>query len=161
MVGCLSEEGLEDIAGKEGFVAFVYLDGEEPGVAIKDRKTGRPTVGFGHLLTEAEIAQKQWATGITRDAAKDLFRRDLSRFESDINERVTVRLNQNQYDALVSLVFNIGTGAFSRSTLLKKLNAGDFAGAAEQFGVWRVANGKVDKRLVKRRAEEASLFLRP
>ncbi len=73
---------------------------------------------------------------------------------------VTVPLNQNQFDALVSLTYNIGSGAFNNSTLLKKLNKGDYQGAADQFLVWNKAGGKVMKGLVRRREAEQALFLK-
>ena len=80
-------------------------------------------------------------------------------FESAVYENVKVGLNQNQFDALVSLTYNIGIGAFSKSTLLKKLNAGDYKGTSNQFDVWVNAGGKRLDGLVKRRAKEKALFL--
>jgi hypothetical protein len=72
---------------------------------------------------------------------------------------VKVPLTQNQFDALVSLVYNIGQTAFSNSTLLKKLNAKDYQGAADQFLRWNKGGGKVMKGLVRRREAERALFL--
>ncbi|KQD16250.1 lysozyme [Acinetobacter baumannii] len=69
-------------------------------------------------------------------------------------------LTQNQFDALVSLAYNIGSGAFKGSTLLKLLNKGDYKGAADQFLVWNKAGGKVMKGLVRRREAERALFLK-
>ena len=83
---------------------------------------------------------------------------DLKKFESAVNSAVTVPINQNQFDALVSLTYNIGTGAFKESTLLKKLNAGDCRGASAQFVVWNKGGGKVMQGLVNRRAVERELF---
>ena len=85
---------------------------------------------------------------------------DLKKFESAVNSAVTVPINQNQFDALVSLAYNIGTGAFKESTLIKKLNAGDIRGAADQFDVWVNAGGKRMQGLVNRRAKEKEVFLR-
>ena len=70
-----------------------------------------------------------------------------------------VKLNQNQFDALVSFTYNLGAGALGSSTLLGKLNRGDFEGAADEFPKWNKAGGKVLNGLVKRRAAERSLFL--
>jgi lysozyme len=84
---------------------------------------------------------------------------DLKKFEAAVNNAVTVPLNQNQFDALVSLAYNIGTNAFSKSTLVKKLNANDIRGAADQFDVWVNAGGKRMQGLVNRRAKEKALFL--
>jgi lysozyme len=77
-----------------------------------------------------------------------------------VNNSVTIPLNQNQFDALVSLAYNIGTGAFSKSTLVKKLNTGDIRGAADQFDVWVNAGGKRMQGLVNRRTKEKTLFLK-
>ncbi|MDU4063032.1 MAG: lysozyme [Acinetobacter baumannii] len=85
---------------------------------------------------------------------------DTCKFEKTVNESVTVPLTQNQFDALVSLTYNIGSGAFNNSTLLKKLNKGDYQGAADQFLVWNKAGGKVMKGLVRRREAERALFLK-
>ena len=82
---------------------------------------------------------------------------DLKKFESAVNQ-VKVPLNQNQYDALVSLAYNIGVGAFLSSTLFKKLNTKDYKGAAEQFDRWNRAGGKVMRGLTNRRAKERKLF---
>jgi len=84
---------------------------------------------------------------------------DLHAVEKHVKDPVKVHLSQNQFDALVSLVFNIGGGAFKGSTLLKKLNAGDYAGAADQFLVWNRAGGKVLKGLTTRRESERKQFL--
>lgn len=71
-----------------------------------------------------------------------------------------VSINQNQFDALVSLTYNIGEQAFKDSTLLAKLNKGDIKGAAEQFPRWNKGGGQVLKGLVRRRADERELFLK-
>lgn len=94
------------------------------------------------------------------EQAKSYFKHDLAKFEKTVNESVTVPINQNQFDALVSLTYNIGSGAFKNSTLLKKLNKGDYQGAADQFLVWNKAGGKVMKGLVRRREAERALFLK-
>ena len=96
----------------------------------------------------------------TPEQAKSYFKHDLAKFEKTVNESVTVPLTQNQFDALVSLTYNIGSGAFNNSTLLKKLNKGDYQGAADQFLVWNKAGGKVMKGLVRRREAERALFLK-
>ena len=78
--------------------------------------------------------------------------------EAAINGRVTVPLTQPQFDALVSFVFNVGAGAFRKSTLLKKLNAGDYAEATAEFPRWVKGGGKTLPGLVVRRAAEMLLF---
>lgn len=112
------------------------------------------TIGYGHT---GDVKAGQTITQAQADA---LLLRDLAeRFEPHVNAMVKVKLSQNQFDALVSLAFNIGVGALRASTLIRKLNAGDYAGAADQFKVWRMGGGKVLPGLVTRRAEEAKLFL--
>ena len=83
---------------------------------------------------------------------------DLKKFESAVNSAVTVSINQNQFDALVSLAYNIGTGAFKESTLLQKLNESDYKSASAQFVVWNKGGGKVIQGLMNRRAVERKLF---
>lgn len=81
--------------------------------------------------------------------------------QREVAEAVTVPINQNQFDALTSLRYNIGPRAFRNSTLLRRLNAGDYAGAAEQFGVWVKSGTEVKRGLVARRAAERRLFELP
>jgi lysozyme len=78
-----------------------------------------------------------------------------------VSAAVTVPLNDNEFGALTSFTFNLGIGNLKSSTLLKKLNAGDRAGAADEFGKWVNAGGKPLPGLVKRRAAERALFLTP
>lgn len=111
------------------------------------------TIGWGHTK-----GVKKGDT-ITVEEAKDFLREDIAWAEAAVNDLVKVKLNQNQFDALVSFVFNVGTTNFKKSTLLKKLNAGDYNGAAEQFPRWNKQKGKVLNGLVKRRADEMQYFL--
>lgn len=96
---------------------------------------------------------------ITKTQAEQMLAADLVRFERIVERLVRVPLNQGQFDALVSFTYNVGEGNFTESTLLRKLNAGDTAGAAEQFSRWVHAGGKVLPGLVTRRAAERALFL--
>lgn len=84
---------------------------------------------------------------------------DLKRFEAAVSKAVQVPLNQHQFDALVSLTYNIGVGAFQRSTLVKLLNTGNYKAASHQFDVWVKAGGKTVQGLVNRRAIEKAFFL--
>lgn len=111
------------------------------------------TIGYGH--TGGVSAGEK----ISEEKAEDLLREDLGRFEKGMEELVKVKLNEDQFSALVSFSFNLGLGNLSKSTLLKKLNTGDYAGAADEFPKWRKAAGKVLQGLVKRRAAERELFL--
>jgi len=112
-----------------------------------------PTIGYGHThgVKMGDI--------ITGEQADAFLREDLQVAELTINTNVKVKLTQNQFDALASFVFNLGSGNFVKSTLLKKLNLGDYAGAADEFGKWVNAGGKKLNGLVKRRAAEREVFL--
>ena len=111
------------------------------------------TIGWGHTKTA-----KQGMT-ITEEEAQRLFNSDVSWAVEAVNKLVKVPLNQAQFDALVSFVFNVGETAFARSTLLKKLNLGDYSGAANEFPRWNKQAGKALKGLTRRRAHEQELFL--
>ncbi|CAI2160004.1 MULTISPECIES: lysozyme [Serratia] len=113
------------------------------------------TVGYGHTagVTKGDI--------ITVDEAQTMLTNDITVFERAVSQAVAVPLNQSQYDALVSLVFNIGQGNFKRSTLLKKLNKQDYVGAGNEFLRWTRANGKVLPGLIRRREAERVLFETP
>lgn len=96
---------------------------------------------------------------IDKSYAERMLLEDLLRFEKGVESLVRVPLSQGAYDALVSFSFNLGVGALSRSTLLKKLNSGDYSGAADEFLRWNKAGGRVLKGLVRRRKAERNLFL--
>jgi lysozyme len=97
---------------------------------------------------------------ITVDEADAFLEADLKTFEDAVNELVSVKLNQNQFDALVSFVYNVGIGNFKKSTLLKMINQSNFTEAAEQFLRWNKAGGKVLKGLENRRKSERELFIK-
>lgn len=97
---------------------------------------------------------------ITQKQADELLIKNLNGYENAVNEHVTYSINQNQFDALVSFAYNCGNGALKTSTLLKKLNAGDVHGAANEFLRWNKANGKVLSGLTRRREAERKLFLK-
>ncbi|ENW97322.1 lysozyme [Acinetobacter dispersus] len=128
------------------------LDAYDDGVGVW-------TIGYGTTVYPNGVKVKQGDT-CTLGQAKEYFAHDLNRFEKAVNQSVKVSINQNQFDALVSLTYNIGEQAFKDSTLLAKLNKGDYIGAAEQFPRWNKGGGKVLKGLVRRRAVERELFLK-
>ena len=141
-------------------VSIVLISGfEDTRFKAYDDGVGVWTIGTGTTVYPNGVKVKQGET-CTPEQAKAYFKHDLAKFEKTVNESVTVPLNQNQFDALVSLTYNIGSGAFKNSTLLKLLNKGDFQGAANQFLVWNKAGGKVMKGLVRRREAERALFLK-
>lgn len=112
------------------------------------------TIGYGHT---ADVSTNDV---ITEAQAISLLYQDVAECERAVNQYVHVPLTQNQFDALVSFVFNLGVGNFRTSTLLKKLNAGDDDGAAHEFGRWIYACGKTLPGLVRRRKAERVLFLK-
>ena len=116
------------------------------------------TIGYGHTAAAGPPAPVARMT-ITAAEADQILGRDLARFEAAVARLVTVALSQGEFDALVSFAFNVGEGALARSTLLKKLNGGDRAGAAAEFGRWNKAGGRVLAGLTRRRAEERALFV--
>jgi len=111
------------------------------------------TIGYGHTGPEVH-------PGMVIDHAKaeDYLKLDIHVAELAVKRLVTVPLTQHQYDALVDFTFNCGSGNLQHSTLLKLLNAGDYAGASEHFGDWVKAGGHVLPGLVKRRHSETQLF---
>lgn len=111
------------------------------------------TIGYGHTKDVKK------GDSISEAEAESLLYEDLQWAEAAVNRLVTVGINQNQFDALVSFVFNIGESQFKNSTLLRKLNAGDYEGAANEFPRWNKQKGKVLRGLVRRRASEMELFL--
>ncbi|MEO1182471.1 MAG: lysozyme, partial [Cyanobacteria bacterium J06636_28] len=96
---------------------------------------------------------------ITEAQAEALIKTDLARFERDVSQAVRVSINDNQFAALVSFTYNVGSGAMRSSTLLKKLNRRDINGAANEFPRWNRAGGRVLAGLTRRRNAERALFL--
>jgi lysozyme len=138
----ISLVGLNHLKQVEGYRATPYKD-----------IAGHWTGGYGHKLGPLEHKGARTAEEWSRILAADV-----TTAEAAVNRLVKVPLTQAQFDALVSFVFNVGTGAFSRSTMLQKLNAGDYAGAQAQFGKWIYAGGQVSEGIRNRRVAEARLF---
>lgn len=143
-----SDLGINLISSFEGTRLSAYDDG-----------VGVWTIGIGTTIYPNGVKVKRGDT-CTTEQAKEYFKHDLNKFESAVNDSVNVPISQNQFDALVSLAYNIGIGAFDKSTLLRKLNSGDYNGAADQFLRWNKGGGKVMLGLVRRREAERALFLK-
>jgi len=111
------------------------------------------TIGYGHTGTDVKPGLT-----ITEAQASVLLAADVAWAVTCVNKSVKSAINQNRFDAMVDFVFNLGCAAFGGSTLLRMVNAGDFAGAAGQFVRWNKAGGKVLAGLTKRRQAEAALF---
>lgn len=137
-----SENGRKLIESFEGLRLTAYQD-----------QRGIWTIGYGSTTDVYE------GLTITQPEADDRLGIDLHNSEQAIYYYVKVPLTQNQFDALVSLIFNIGGGAFKNSTLLGLLNTGDELGAANQFLVWDKTGKEVNQGLLNRRIKERSLFL--
>lgn len=140
----ISEQGIALIKEFEGFSAQPYRC-----------PAGKLTIGYGHVIHPIETYPE---AGITQQEAEKLLKQDVSYAEAMVNHAVLVPLSQNQFDALVSLVYNIGIKAFVNSTLLRLLNDGDTQAAARQFSRWVHSNGKKLDGLVRRRAAEVAFF---
>ncbi len=97
----------------------------------------------------------------TEAEGEAMFRKELAKHEAAVQRMVTVDINQNEADALISFSYNCGIGALQNSTILKRLNKGDRSGAAASFALWNKGGGRVLNGLVARRAREAALFMKP
>lgn len=149
----LSERGYRKIKSYEGFGKRLP-DGSC--CAYQERINGKldvATIGYG--CTKGVTMGMVWTAG-EADAA---LRVEIAKHEATVTRLVTVDLNQNEFDALVSFDFN--TGGLGKSSILKLLNAGDQPGAAKAFALWNKFGGKPAKALIARRADEAALFLEP
>ena len=138
----INEQGLELIKHFESLELKAYQD-----------SVGVWTIGWGHTKGV------QQGMEITEAEAETFLRTDLNEFEQAVSDLVSVELDDNQFSALVSFVFNLGPTNFRNSTLLRKLNQGDYEGAADQFKLWSKAGGVRMKGLVRRRLSERNLFV--
>ena len=120
-------------------------------VAYQD-SGGRWTIGYGHTAGVKE------GDTCTQEQAEQWLSEDIQWASSVVNKNVTVTLTQQEFDALVDFVYNLGSGNFENSTLLELLNSGDYAGAAEQFERWNKVHGTIIAGLVRRRLTEESEF---
>lgn len=117
------------------------------------------TIGLGHVITGREPFD--CSRGITEAQADELLVLDTAEAAAEVETHVTVPLNQNQFDALTCLTFNIGRHGFDTSTLLRELDAGDYADVPAQIARWDRANGVVVHGLDNRRAAEIALWETP
>lgn len=144
----ISANGLKFIGDHEGLRLEAYPD---PGTG------GSPwTVGYGSTGPDVHPGLV-----ITPEQALERLQEDSDWAGRAVTQEVMVTLTQNQFDALCSLIFNIGMRNFQHSTLLRLLNQGFYDQAAKEFLVWNQAAGKVMPGLVTRRADEKALFLTP
>ena len=145
----ISNNGINLIKHFEGLSLKPYLD-----------VVNIPTIGWGNTFYEDGTKVTLKDKPITEERALKLLEVVVNRdFADKIFPSIKVKVSQSQFDAMVSLAYNIGVGAFLKSTLLKKVNAKDFTGASEEFLRWNKASGKEVLGLTKRREREKQLFL--
>lgn len=144
-----SRSGIELIKRFEGCRLKAYQD-----------SVGVWTIGYG-LTTAAGLMTVRKGLTITQDEADDLLSRSLVKYEAAVSKALKRSPNQNQFDAMTSICFNIGPGAFAGSSIVRNFNAGNLLAAANSFTLWNKAGGKVLPGLVMRRDAERTLFLKP
>lgn len=152
----ISAKGLGLIKEWEGYKNTVYKD-----------SGGVPTIGVGHALTKSERASGKiviagvtykYKDGLSNEQVDQLLKQDLSIVEIALHKLIKVELNQDQFDALASFIFNVGVSAFTNSTLLRKLNQREYNEVPTQLKRWVHDNGKRNRGLVNRRNNEIKLW---
>ena len=140
--------------GKKGIDLIKHFEGFSP--TVYACPSGVPTLGFGstHGITMD-------SPPITEEEGLELLMLDIAKFERAVERLITAPLNQNQFDALVSFSFNLGSGSLQNSTLRRRVNRSEYERAAEEFPRWVFAGGRKLKGLVRRRYAERELFLTP
>jgi len=138
----ITQDGIDLIKRFEGFSSTVYIC-----------PAGYPTIGYGHLVRSCESFSE-----ISETEAEELLRRDVESAERAVLRLVNVPLNDSQFDALVSFTFNLGSGAFQRSTLRRKVNRQAHVEVPAQLVRWVWAGGRKLNGLIRRRAVEAKLY---
>lgn len=151
----------------EAFVGYVYDDKRAPR-AINgklaypewdgERPQGTLTIGIGHTKAAAGHWPMQRNSRITHEQARDLLGEDIEPCAAFVRERVKVPLNQGQFNALVSFVYNVGQGAFANSSVLSKLNAGNYSGSRAALALYNKSGGETMLGLKRRRAAEQMLW---
>lgn len=158
----ISQQGIRTLMESESSESEVYID-----------QAGLPTIGVGHCMTQSEVASGKIELSdasiidlrnnrISQKNIKRLLEDDLISREESVNRLVKVPLEQSQFDALVHFVFNVGAGGFKNSTLLKKLNSGDYSAVPDEIRKWNIVTvgGKkqVSNGLANRREVECSMW---
>lgn len=149
LTGGYINKALSLVSGLEGFSSRAYAD--PPG------QTELYSIGYGHQINGTNDGLST-SSVISEEQGLQLLSSDIAWADECVQSSVDVPLNDNQRAALISLAYNIGCPNFSGSTLVKILNQGDYAGASDQFQVWRKAGGVVNAGLVARRQTETEVF---
>lgn len=151
----ITDEVEAKIVQWEGEVLHAYDDFDpqhrfiKPGMTVR----GTLTLGVGHTGPDVKPGMR-----ITVEESRKFLRADIDRFEAAVEKHVKVPLSDNQFGALVSFCMNVGEGNFARSTLLKKLNKGDYEAVPDELMKWVNSKGKRMQGLVNRRAQEGALW---
>ena len=143
----VSNDGVELVKFFEGFSAAVYIC-----------PAGYPTIGYGHLVTDADRAAGRYTDTISKDEATELLARDLQVSEWAVCRLITTPLTDPCYAALVSFTFNLGGGALQASTMRRLINAGRLEDASAEFPKWVFAGAQKLPGLVKRRVYSRALW---
>ncbi|WP_295732044.1 glycoside hydrolase family protein [uncultured Bartonella sp.] len=143
----ISQHGLDKLKQWEGLKTKAYQDSK-----------GEWTIGYGHTAKAGSLTPVKGMV-ITKEDAESLLLKDLTQYEAAVENNVNVKLNDNQFAALVSFAFNVGINAFKKSTLLKKLNKGNFDAVPTELMKWTKAGGKKIQGLVNRRRAEGYLWM--
>ncbi len=141
----VNQNGINLIKKFEGFRRQIYRDA-----------AGHPTIGYGHLIKANE--RHTFINGINQSQATELLKQDVQHAQQAVNELVKVPLNQKQFNALTSFTYNVGKNNLASSTLLKKLNAGQYNEAGLELRRWVHAGGEKLPGLIYRRQVEMELF---
>ncbi len=142
----ISTKALELIKHYEGFSPTPYRC---PG--------GYITIGYGHVIEKGEV----FALPMPLTLAEKILKQDIAKAEKALAKNIKIPLTTNQRGALISFIFNIGEGAFSRSTLCRKVNAGLHQEVPNELRRWVWSNGEKLPGLMKRREEEAAMYISP
>lgn len=145
-----SDNGINLIIGDEGFRPVPYND-----------MNGNATIAYGHKLHDGPVKPADWSQygkGITIDQGRAFLAADIAWAEKEVSSVVKVSLTQNQFDALVSFTYNVGSGTLEKSSVLKYLNQNEFTEACAVMLEYDHANGKVVPGLLTRREQEVALF---
>ena len=142
----VSNKGLELIKEFEGFSSVAYLCSAK-----------KATIGYGNTFWEDGTPVKI-GDQISKERAETLLKHVVDNFSVAVEVDIKIEVTQNQFDAMVSLAYNIGLGAFKNSTLLRQLNRGNFVDASQEFLRWNKSNGKPLLGLTRRREREKLLF---
>jgi lysozyme len=151
----VNDAGLDIIKRFEGLVDG---DPSSPGYSPYRCPANIPTIGYGATRYSDGTPVSMGDRGITEEEAENLLAAHCDHAEYWVSRLTQVAVTANQFSALVSLIYNIGSGNFQASTVRQKLNRRDYDGAADNFWQWRRGGGRILSGLVRRRAAEAALF---